>query len=34
LQVGAANQAAQRLYCRLGFTSGYGYHYREPGAAT
>jgi ribosomal protein S18 acetylase RimI-like enzyme len=33
LQVGAANQAAQRLYRQLGFTSGYGYHYRVPGAA-
>ena len=34
LQVGAENHPAQRLYRRLGFTDGYGYHYRVPGAAT
>lgn len=33
LQVGAANHPAQRLYRRLGFTDGYGYHYRVPGDA-
>lgn len=30
LQVGADNHVAQRLYRRLGFADGYGYHYRVP----
>lgn len=29
LQVMAGNEAALRLYARLGFTTGYYYHYRE-----
>jgi hypothetical protein len=28
--VGAENHAAQRLNHLLGFTDGYGYHYRVP----
>lgn len=31
LQVDAANDAARRLYRRLGFADGYAYHYRTPG---
>ena len=30
LQVSEANDVARRLYQRLGFTEGYGYHYRSP----
>jgi GNAT superfamily N-acetyltransferase len=30
LQVDAANDAARRIYRRLGFTDGYSYHYRTP----
>ncbi|HSC65518.1 MAG TPA: GNAT family N-acetyltransferase [Caldimonas sp.] len=30
LQVDAANEAARRLYRRLGFADGYSYHYRTP----
>ena len=30
LQVDAANDAARRIYFRLGFTDGYAYHYRTP----
>jgi ribosomal protein S18 acetylase RimI-like enzyme len=29
LQVGAENDAAQRLYARLGFLQAYRYHYRS-----
>lgn len=30
LQVAADNHAARRIYERLGFVDGYGYHYRQP----
>jgi GNAT superfamily N-acetyltransferase len=30
LQVGSANDVAQRLYARLGFVFAYRYHYRSP----
>jgi GNAT superfamily N-acetyltransferase len=30
LQVDAANDTARRIYHRLGFVDGYGYHYRTP----
>jgi len=30
LQVDAANEAARRIYRRLGFADGYAYHYRTP----
>jgi GNAT superfamily N-acetyltransferase len=30
LQVDAANEAARRIYRRLGFVDGYSYHYRTP----
>ena len=30
LQVDAANDAARRIYFRLGFADGYAYHYRTP----
>lgn len=30
LQVDAANDAARRIYRRLGFADGYSYHYRTP----
>jgi ribosomal protein S18 acetylase RimI-like enzyme len=30
LQVEASNEAARRLYQRLSFVDGYGYHYRAP----
>jgi GNAT superfamily N-acetyltransferase len=30
LQVDAANEAARRIYRRLGFSDGYSYHYRTP----
>lgn len=30
LQVEATNHAARRIYERLGFADGYGYHYRSP----
>jgi ribosomal protein S18 acetylase RimI-like enzyme len=30
LQVDAANEAARRIYRRLGFRDGYSYHYRTP----
>lgn len=33
LQVGAENHAARRVYHRLGFADGYGYHYRIPAGA-
>ncbi len=33
LQVDAANDPARRIYRRLGFVDGYGYHYRTPPAA-
>lgn len=33
LQVESDNQAARTVYHRLGFTDGYGYHYRTPPAA-
>ena len=30
LQVDAGNDAARRIYHRLGFVDGYAYHYRTP----
>jgi ribosomal protein S18 acetylase RimI-like enzyme len=30
LQVGADNEAARRIYTRIGFEDAYGYHYRVP----
>ncbi|MEO5843353.1 MAG: GNAT family N-acetyltransferase [Caldimonas sp.] len=33
LQVDAANEAARRMYRRLGFVDAYAYHYRTPPAA-
>lgn len=33
LQVGADNDAARRIYERLGFRDGYSYHYRTTGSA-
>jgi ribosomal protein S18 acetylase RimI-like enzyme len=32
LQVDAGNDAARRIYHRLGFVDGYAYHYRTPPA--
>lgn len=32
LQVDAGNDAARRVYARLGFVDGYTYHYRTPAA--
>ena len=32
LQVDAGNEAARRIYCRLGFADAYSYHYRTPAA--
>jgi GNAT superfamily N-acetyltransferase len=34
LQVDAANEAARRIYRRLGFSDGYSYHYRTPAEGT
>jgi len=34
LQVDAANEAARRIYRRLGFVDAYAYHYRTPPMAT
>jgi predicted GNAT family acetyltransferase len=32
LQTEATNHGARRVYQRLGFVDGYGYHYRQPPA--
>lgn len=33
LQTESTNEAARRVYCRLGFADQYSYHYRQPPAA-